>query len=159
MGKSTISMAMFNSYVKLPEGRTSCPCRPTHPSKIPEISMALSGFSASNSRKARLKAFRRRPRGEPKINQRSLPGFKGKTSPETIWLVVSTPLKNIIYCSQWEGLSHLWWKNKKCSKPPLSHFLLRAPSRETVPDLCGANLRRSELYPIQQWNQHTEGHR
>ena len=52
--------------------------------------MALSGFSASNSRKARLKAFRRRPRGEPKINQRSLPGFKGKASPETIWLVVST---------------------------------------------------------------------
>jgi hypothetical protein len=31
------------------------------------------------------------------------------------WLVVSTILKNI---SQWEGLSHTLWKNKKCSKPP-----------------------------------------
>ena len=32
MGKSTISMAMFNSYVKLPEGkhlRTGSPCKPT----------------------------------------------------------------------------------------------------------------------------------
>jgi hypothetical protein len=39
-----------------------------------------------------------------------------------IWLVVLTILKNI---SQWEGLSHTLWKNKKCSKPPtryLSHF-------------------------------------
>ena len=31
------------------------------------------------------------------------------------WLVVLTPLKNI---SQWEGLSHILWKIKKCSKPP-----------------------------------------
>ena len=34
------------------------------------------------------------------------------------WLVVSTILKNI---SQWEGLSHILWKNvenKKCLKPP-----------------------------------------
>ena len=29
--------------------------------------------------------------------------------------MVSTILKNI---SQWEGLSHILWKNKKCSKPP-----------------------------------------
>ena len=36
----------------------------------------------------------------------------------TIWLVVLTILKNI---SQWEGLSHIWWKNKKCSKPPTSY--------------------------------------
>ena len=31
------------------------------------------------------------------------------------WLVVLTILKNI---SQWEGLSHILWKIKKCSKPP-----------------------------------------
>jgi hypothetical protein len=24
------------------------------------------------------------------------------------------------YKSQWEGLSHILWKNKKCSKPPTS---------------------------------------
>ena len=30
------------------------------------------------------------------------------------WSVVLTILKNI---SQWEGLSHILWKNKKCSKP------------------------------------------
>ena len=35
--------------------------------------------------------------------------------PNKFWLVVSTILKNI---SQWEGLSHILWKNKKCSKPP-----------------------------------------
>ena len=37
-------------------------------------------------------------------------------------LVVLTILKNM---SQWEGLSHTLWKNKKCSKPPtryLYHF-------------------------------------
>jgi hypothetical protein len=33
------------------------------------------------------------------------------------WVEVSTPLKNI---SQWEGLSHILWKNIKCSKPPTS---------------------------------------
>ena len=32
-------------------------------------------------------------------------------------LVVSTPLKN---SSQWEGLSHILWKNRKCPKPPTS---------------------------------------
>ena len=31
------------------------------------------------------------------------------------WLVVLTILKNI---SRWEGLSHILWKNTKCSKPP-----------------------------------------
>ena len=31
------------------------------------------------------------------------------------WLVVLAILKNI---SQWKGLSHILWKNKKCSKPP-----------------------------------------
>jgi len=31
--------------------------------------------------------------------------------------VVLTFLKNI---SQWEGLSHILWKNKTCSKPPTS---------------------------------------
>jgi hypothetical protein len=36
----------------------------------------------------------------------------------TYWLVVSTPLKNI---SQWEGLSHILWKNKTCSKPPIRY--------------------------------------
>ena len=35
-----------------------------------------------------------------------------------IWLVVSTPLKNI---RQWEGLSHISWKNKTCSKPPIRY--------------------------------------
>ena len=30
--------------------------------------------------------------------------------PVSFWLVVSSPLKNI---SQWEGLSHILWKNKK----------------------------------------------
>ena len=34
------------------------------------------------------------------------------------WLVVATPLTNI---SQWEGLSHILWKIKTCSKPPTSH--------------------------------------
>ena len=38
---------------------------------------------------------------------------------DMIWLVFSTPLKNI---SQWEGLSHILWKNKKCSKPPTSIY-------------------------------------
>ena len=33
-----------------------------------------------------------------------------------IWLVVLTILKNT---SQWEGLSHIFWK-KTCSKPPTS---------------------------------------
>jgi hypothetical protein len=28
---------------------------------------------------------------------------------------IPTPLKNI---NQWEGLSHILWKNGKCSKPP-----------------------------------------
>ena len=37
------------------------------------------------------------------------------------WLVVSTPLKNI---SQWERLSHILWKNKKCSKPPTSNLYM-----------------------------------
>ena len=32
-----------------------------------------------------------------------------------IWLVVLTILKNI---SQWDGLSHISWKNIKCLKPP-----------------------------------------
>ena len=36
------------------------------------------------------------------------------------WLVVSTPLKNI---SQWEGLSHILWENKTCSKPPTSIYI------------------------------------
>jgi len=36
------------------------------------------------------------------------------------WLVVSTPLKNI---SQWEGLSHVLWKNIKCSKPPTKIYI------------------------------------
>ena len=37
------------------------------------------------------------------------------THPKTnSWLVVLTILKNI---SQWEGLSHILWKNKKCAKP------------------------------------------
>ena len=35
-----------------------------------------------------------------------------------IWLVVLTILKNI---SQWEGLSHILWTNKNCSKPPTSY--------------------------------------
>jgi hypothetical protein len=35
------------------------------------------------------------------------------------WLVVSTPLKNI---SEWEGLSHILWKNK-CLKPPISIYI------------------------------------
>jgi hypothetical protein len=35
--------------------------------------------------------------------------------PMNDWLVVLTILKII---SQWEGLSHFFWKNKKCSKPP-----------------------------------------
>ena len=30
-----------------------------------------------------------------------------------------TPLKNM---SQWEGLSHILWKNRSCSKPPTSEY-------------------------------------
>ena len=41
-----------------------------------------------------------------------------QTIQNSIWLVVSAPLKNI---NQWEGLSHILWKIKKCSKPPTSH--------------------------------------
>ena len=26
------------------------------------------------------------------------------------------------YISQWEGLSHILWKNKKCLKPPTSKY-------------------------------------
>ena len=44
-----------------------------------------------------------------------------------IWLVVSTPLKNI---SQWEGLSHILWKNKKCSKSPTRDLIMDAHSRK-----------------------------
>jgi hypothetical protein len=36
------------------------------------------------------------------------------------WLVVLTILKNMIV--SWEGLSHILWKNKKCSKPPTRQF-------------------------------------
>ena len=36
-----------------------------------------------------------------------------------IWLVVSTPLKDI---SQREGLSHILWKIKKCLKPPTRYY-------------------------------------
>jgi hypothetical protein len=43
--------------------------------------------------------------------------------PDSIWLVVSTPLKNI---SQWEGLSHILWKiknvpNHQSGISPISH--------------------------------------
>jgi len=37
-----------------------------------------------------------------------------------IWLVVLTILNNI---SQWEGLSHVLWKNNKCLKPPTSNVI------------------------------------
>ena len=38
-----------------------------------------------------------------------------------IWLVALTILKNI---SQWEGLSHILWKFKKCLKPPTRYTLV-----------------------------------
>jgi len=43
--------------------------------------------------------------------------LKEQSTENHIWLVVSIPLKNI---SQWEGLSHILWITKKCSKPPTS---------------------------------------
>ena len=45
------------------------------------------------------------------------------------------PSENI---SQWEGLSHILWKNKKCSKPPTSFittdisFVLKQPKKSTT---------------------------
>ena len=49
----------------------------------------------------------------PKTQTKTRPNFL-----DFVWLVVSTPLKNI---SQWEGLSHIYpyiMENKKCLKPP-----------------------------------------
>jgi len=45
------------------------------------------------------------------------------------WLVVSAPLKNI---SQWEGLSHILGKNKKCLKPPTRLTLVSGKSPSPV---------------------------
>ena len=39
-----------------------------------------------------------------------------------IWLVVSTPLKNM---SQWEGLYHILWKLKVMFQTTIFHFLMR----------------------------------
>ena len=39
----------------------------------------------------------------------------------SIWLVVSTPLENILV--SWDDYSQYIWKNTKCSKPPTSHVL------------------------------------
>ena len=60
--------------------------------------------------------------------------------PNKFWLVVSTILKNI---SQWEGLSHILWKNKKCSKPPtrISFSKITFPSQgRLLPELVHRQL-------------------
>ena len=43
-----------------------------------------------------------------------------RITPNELWLVVSTPLKNISQC---EGLSHILWKIKNVPKPPTSNLL------------------------------------
>ena len=48
------------------------------------------------------------------------------------WLVALTMLKNI---SQWEGLSHILWNIKKCSKPPTSLWSLVFDQPVTNPKL------------------------
>jgi hypothetical protein len=48
-------------------------------------------------------------RGLCDLIDRAQRGFDLLEGTEKNWLVVSTPLKNI---SQWEGLSHIYWKIK-----------------------------------------------
>jgi len=43
---------------------------------------------------------------------------EGKAMPNYPWLVGG--FNHLEYESQWEGLSHIFWKNKKCLKPPIS---------------------------------------
>jgi len=51
--------------------------------------------------------------------------------------VVLTILKNI---SQWEGLSHILWKIRKCSKPPTRYRIVKhtliAGIREKTAKIC-----------------------
>ena len=54
--------------------------------------------------------------GSPKMGRENMSSLK----PQTRLVGGLTPLKNM---SQWEGLSHILWKIKKCLKPPTNKLI------------------------------------
>ena len=70
------------------------------------------------------------------VNQRILHNLWWTSSDLNIdgWLVVSTyPSEKYEFVSWDDDIPNMMGKNKTCSKPPLSHFLVRATSQQRYP--------------------------
>ena len=66
---------------------------------------------------------------------------------DRIWLVVKKHLET--YASQWEGLSHILWKRKKCLKPPTRDIPKQTPNilRPIDPNSSIISNHQAPVYP------------